>query len=46
MMIVLYLNYIEASIANPARPRRTVRVKFPVDAGALYSVVPATALRC
>ncbi len=39
------LTYIRASIANPARPRRSVRVKFLVDSGALYSVVPAAVLR-
>jgi len=38
------LTYIEASIANPARPRRSRRVKFLVDSGALYSVVPAAVL--
>jgi len=35
---------IEARIANPARPRRTARVKFLVDSGAQYSVVPAAVL--
>jgi len=35
------LTHIEARIANPARPRRSVRVKFLVDSGAVYSVVPA-----
>ena len=39
------LTYIRASIANPARPRRSARVKFLVDSGALYSVVPASVLR-
>jgi clan AA aspartic protease len=39
------LTYIEASIANPARPRRTARIKFLVDSGASYSVVPAAVLR-
>src|SRR5208337_4398292 len=39
------LTYIEASIANPARPRRRARLKFLVDSGALYSVVPAPVLR-
>jgi predicted aspartyl protease len=39
------LTYIRASIANPARPRRSVRLKFLVDSGALYSVVPASVLR-
>jgi clan AA aspartic protease len=39
------LTYIRASIANPARPRRSAKVKFLVDSGALYSVVPAPVLR-
>jgi predicted aspartyl protease len=39
------LTYIRASIASPARPRRSARVKFLVDCGALYSVVPASVLR-
>jgi clan AA aspartic protease len=39
------LTCIRASIANPARPRRTAKVKFLVDSGALYSVVPASVLR-
>jgi clan AA aspartic protease len=39
------LTFIEATIANPAKPRRTARVKFLVDSGAAYSVVPASVLR-
>jgi len=39
------LTYIKASIANPARPKRSARVKFLVDSGASYSVVPAPVLR-
>ena len=39
------LTYIRASIANPARPRRSARLKFLVDSGAPYSVVPAAVLR-
>jgi len=38
------LTYIQASIANPAHPRRAARLKFLVDSGALYSVVPASVL--
>src|SRR5439155_443609 len=38
------LTHIEARIANPARPLRSVRVKFLVDSGAVYSVVPARTL--
>ena len=39
------LTYIRASIANPARPRRSARLRFLVDSGAQYSVVPTTVLR-
>jgi predicted aspartyl protease len=39
------LTYIRASIANPARPRRSARLKFLVDSGAMYSVVPASVLQ-
>jgi predicted aspartyl protease len=39
------LTHIEASIANPARPQRRVRLSLLVDSGAVYSVVPASLLR-
>jgi predicted aspartyl protease len=39
------LTYIQASIANPARPRRSARLRFLVDSGTQYSVVPTTVLR-
>ncbi len=39
------LTYVQASIANPAKPGRRTRLKFLVDSGALYSVVPAPVLR-
>jgi clan AA aspartic protease len=39
------LTYIQASIANPARPRRSAQLEFLVDSGAQYSVVPALVLR-
>jgi predicted aspartyl protease len=39
------LTYIEASIANPAKPRRSARLKLLVDSGALYSLVPGSVLR-
>ena len=39
------LTYIQATVVNPARPRRSARVKFLVDSGALYSVVPGPLLR-
>jgi clan AA aspartic protease len=38
------LTHIEARIANPARPRRSLRLRFLVDSGAVYSVVPARTL--
>lgn len=39
------LRHIEASIANPAKPKRSARLRFLVDSGAVYSVVPARVLR-
>lgn len=39
------LTFIKANIANPARPQRSARVKFLVDSGAFYSVVPEPVLR-
>jgi clan AA aspartic protease len=39
------LTYIQARVSNPARPQRSARLKFLVDSGALYSVVPAPVLR-
>lgn len=38
------LTYISARIANPARPNRAARLKFLVDSGAAYSVVPKPVL--
>lgn len=39
------LTHVRARIANPARPTRSTTVKFLVDSGAVYSLVPATVLR-
>jgi clan AA aspartic protease len=39
------LTHVQATISNPARPRRAARVKFFVDSGAVYSVVPGKVLR-
>jgi clan AA aspartic protease len=39
------LTYIQATIANPARPRRSARLEFLVDSGAQYSLVPTPVLR-
>jgi aspartyl protease family protein len=39
------LTYINADIANPARPKRTERLEFLIDTGAFYSVIPANVLR-
>ena len=39
------LTHIRAMVANPARPRRSARIKFLVDSGAVYSIVPARILR-
>ena len=39
------LTHIKVSIANPARPKRSIDLTFLVDSGAIYSVIPATLLR-
>jgi aspartyl protease family protein len=39
------LTYVRATIANPRRPKQGARLKFLVDSGAVYSVVPARILR-
>jgi clan AA aspartic protease len=38
------LTHVSVRIANPARPRRFVQVKFLVDSGAIYSLVPTRTL--
>lgn len=38
------LTHVRLRIANPARPKRSAELKFLVDSGAVYSVVPATLL--
>ncbi len=39
------LTHVKAAVANPANPRRTARLIFLVDSGAVYSVVPRDTLR-
>jgi clan AA aspartic protease len=39
------LTFIEATIANPANPRRMKKLRLLVDSGAVYSVVPKDILR-
>jgi clan AA aspartic protease len=39
------LVHVKARVANPARPKKTARVRFLVDSGAVYSVVPGATLR-
>ena len=39
------LTHIKVGIANPARPKQTIEITFLVDSGAVYSVIPAAALR-
>ena len=39
------LTHVRVRIANPARPTKSVNVKFLVDSGAVYSVAPASVLR-
>jgi clan AA aspartic protease len=39
------LTHVRARIANPSRPNRTASVRFLVDSGAVYSVVPTRTLQ-
>ncbi|MBI3014507.1 MAG: aspartyl protease family protein [Candidatus Tectomicrobia bacterium] len=39
------LTHVKVTIANPAHPRRTAKLTFLVDSGAIYSVVPGETLR-
>ena len=39
------ITYLELEVANVARPKKTERLQFLVDSGAVYSVVPARVLR-
>ena len=38
------LTFIQAEIANPARPEERESLEFLVDSGAVYSLVPRSAL--
>lgn len=38
------LTYVWARVANPAQPGKTARVRFLIDSGAAYSIVPADVL--
>ena len=39
------LTHVEVVVANPGNPRKAVRLRFLVDSGAVYSVVPGSVLR-
>lgn len=39
------ITFIEATILNPSRPKKSARLRFLVDSGAAYSIVPSTLLR-
>ena len=39
------LTYVDCEISNAARPTRKVKVRFLVDSGAVYSLVPRPLLR-
>ena len=39
------LTFINATIANPANPRRTEKLSLLVHSGAVYSIVPKVVLR-
>jgi clan AA aspartic protease len=38
------LTYITAEVSNPARPKKTRKVRFLIDSGEAYSVVPSEVL--
>ena len=38
------LTYLEVEVGNPANPDVTERIKFLVDSGAIYSVIPKSVL--
>lgn len=39
------MTHVKATVANPAKPRKTAKLAFLVDSGAIYSVVPGETLR-
>ncbi len=39
------LTVLEIEVGNPANPKKTVKVEFLIDSGAVYSVVPSTILK-
>jgi clan AA aspartic protease len=39
------LTHIRARVSNPMRPRRSATIRFMVDSGAVYSVIPGAMLR-
>lgn len=39
------LTHLEVEIGNPAKPETTEKVRFLVDSGAIYSVVPKAVLQ-
>lgn len=34
------LTYMKVTVINPAQPKKRMRIRFLVDSGAIYSVVP------
>ena len=39
------LVHVKATVANPANPRKTAKLTFLVDSGAIYSIAPGATLR-
>ncbi|HEV2196132.1 MAG TPA: hypothetical protein VGR55_11155 [Candidatus Acidoferrum sp.] len=39
------LAHVNLSIANPARPKRSIELSLLVDSGTIYSVIPSALLR-
>ena len=39
------LTYLELEVASVAKPKKTEKLEFLVDSGAIFSVIPASVLR-
>jgi len=39
------LTFLDIEVGNPAAPDKTVKVRFLIDSGAVYSVVPSETLQ-
>lgn len=39
------VTYLDISVRNPQKPKKSTKTRFLVDSGAVYSVMPATLLQ-